>query len=270
MTSRLPLLGLLGLLLSIGTASGQTPVSVRPALSVFATSAPADPLPPKRIQVHFSPNGGVTNAVVEAIREAKKRIRIQAYSFTSQPIAKAIVEAKRRGVQVTAILDKSNRTAKYSAATFLKNQGAIVRIDDAHAIAHDKIILIDDNVVITGSFNFTAAAEASNAENLLVIVGLTDLFSRYDENFAEHLKHSRPYEEPESGFGVSSQPALADPSTLGESVGAPEPATIPPPAATETGKVVGHTATGLPIYEGPAGGRYHYSKSGKKVYEKKK
>jgi phosphatidylserine/phosphatidylglycerophosphate/cardiolipin synthase-like enzyme len=67
------------------------------------------------------------------------------------------------------ILDKTQRTDKYSSATFFLNQGIPVRIDAKHAIAHNKVMVIDGEAVITGSFNFTKTAEENNAENLLII-----------------------------------------------------------------------------------------------------
>jgi len=91
---------------------------------------------------------------------------MQPYSFTSAPIAKALVDAKKRGVRVEAILDKSNRTDKYSAADFLANSGIPTLIDAQHAIAHNKVIIIDGEIVIGGSFNYTKAAQDKNAENV--------------------------------------------------------------------------------------------------------
>ena len=76
------------------------------------------------------------------------------------------MNAHKRGIKVEVILDKSQRTQKYSSATFLYNQGILVKIDAQHAIAHDKVMIIDGETVITGSFNFAKAAEESNAENL--------------------------------------------------------------------------------------------------------
>jgi phosphatidylserine/phosphatidylglycerophosphate/cardiolipin synthase-like enzyme len=72
-------------------------------------------------------------------------------------------------VKIQMLLDKSNRTDRYSAATFTQNYGIPTFIDDRHAIAHSKIIIIDGRTVLTGSFNFTKKAEQHNAENLLVI-----------------------------------------------------------------------------------------------------
>jgi phosphatidylserine/phosphatidylglycerophosphate/cardiolipin synthase-like enzyme len=95
---------------------------------------------------------------------------------------------------VTVVLDRSQRTAKYSSATFLSNAGIHTYIDAKHAIAHNKIMIIDEAVVITGSFNFTKAAEGKNAENLLVIRGDDALVKKYLANFEEHLGHSEKYE----------------------------------------------------------------------------
>lgn len=144
-------------------------------------------------EVYFSPRGGATEAVVAEINHARQEILIQAYSFTSKPIAKALLNAKKRGVKIDAVLDKSNATAKYSAATFLANAGIPVLIDAEHAIAHNKIMIIDRSVLITGSFNFTAAAENKNAENLLVLKGDRILIGKYIRNFDEHKAHSTPY-----------------------------------------------------------------------------
>lgn len=145
------------------------------------------------IRVNFSPNGGCTDAILKQINQAKQEILIQAYSFTSKPIAQALIAAQKRGVAITAVLDKSNWTQKYSAATFLKNVGIPVYIDDKHAIAHNKIMIIDNRVVITGSFNFTQAAESKNAENVLIIEDMPDLTRLYRENFQKHLRHAVAY-----------------------------------------------------------------------------
>lgn len=144
------------------------------------------------LQVYFSPHGGCTDAIVQHINGARKTILMQAYSFTSTPIAKALVDAHKRGVNVRAILDKSQRTEKYSGATFLYNAGIPVVIDDKYAIAHNKIMVIDGHTIITGSFNFTSAAENNNAENLLILQN-DELAARYTQNWQYHLSRSVPY-----------------------------------------------------------------------------
>lgn len=167
--------------------------------------------PPKRLFVHTQfdicqpagrprdrrlllPHGGATEAVVHELGNAKEEILVQAYSFTSTPIAKALVDAHKRGVKVTVVLDRSQRLQKYSSADFVNNAGIPTFIDAKHAIAHNKIMIIDGVALITGSINFTKAAEEKNAENLLVLKGDPGLVKKYLENFQEHLEHSERYE----------------------------------------------------------------------------
>jgi len=145
------------------------------------------------VQVCFSPGGGCTEAIVGELTKAKKEILVQAYSFTSQPIAKALVDAHKRGIRAEIILDKSQRGEQYSAADFTAHMGVPTYIDSAHAIAHNKIMVIDQETVITGSFNFTKAAEERNAENLLIIKS-PELAKEYLENWEKHKAHSEKYE----------------------------------------------------------------------------
>jgi phosphatidylserine/phosphatidylglycerophosphate/cardiolipin synthase-like enzyme len=108
---------------------------------------------------------------VECLNGAKQTINLQAYSFTSSAIHKALAEAHDRVVKVRLILDKSNQGDKYGGATYAPNHGIDIAIDRKHAISHSKIILIDRQTIITGSFNFTNAAEERNEENLVIIDG---------------------------------------------------------------------------------------------------
>ncbi len=160
---------------------------------VVGTSIAADHTYQTTVSVYFSPQGGITDAVVREIGTARKHILMQAYSFTSAPIAKALIDAKKRGVIVNAVLDKTNETATYSSATFLANASIPVLIDDKHAIAYNKIMILDSATVITGSFNFTKAAEQSNAENLLILTDSPDLVQQYERNWTIHAAHSHPY-----------------------------------------------------------------------------
>jgi len=120
-------------------------------------------------EVAFSPDRGATELVVRTIESAHATIRVAAYSFTSVPIAKALAAASKHGVDVRVVVDKSNATARYTEVTFLANQGVPVRFDYRYAIMHDKFIVVDGATVELGSFNFTAAAEKHNAENVLVL-----------------------------------------------------------------------------------------------------
>jgi len=156
--------------------------------AAVAWSEPPEP----RWQVYFSPNDGATTAVIEALDAARTSVLVQAYSFTSAPIAKALALALARGVDVQVILDRRETGAKYSSADFFAHAGIATLIDGAHAIAHNKVMVIDGETVITGSFNFTTAAERQNAENLLVIRDRA-LAARYVDNWRAHAEHSTRY-----------------------------------------------------------------------------
>ena len=151
---------------------------------------PARTAPP--IDVFFSPKGGCMDAILNELKNAKSSVRVQAYWFTSPSIAKAIVQAHKRGVKVEVILDRSRTEIENEQANVIAQNGVPTFIDDKHTTAHNKLIIIDGNVVITGSFNFTDQSEDENAENLLVIrdKGIADKFI---VNWKAHAEHSGRY-----------------------------------------------------------------------------
>lgn len=158
----------------------------------FAGSVPAADLVLPHdtpVQVYFSPKGGAQEALVQEIKKAKESIFVQAYSFTSEPIIQALIKAHQRGVHVEIILDKSQATDKRSGTASVREAGIHTVIDRRHAIAHNKIMIIDQDTVVTGSFNFTKSAEEKNAENLLVVRS-PELARLYLENWKRHREHS--------------------------------------------------------------------------------
>jgi phosphatidylserine/phosphatidylglycerophosphate/cardiolipin synthase-like enzyme len=152
------------------------------------------------IRACFTPGEDCTGLIVAEIAAARSEVLVQAYSFTSPPIVKALVDAKKRGVDVRVIIDKSNICKKADcenkgqiAANTLRIAKVPVLVDDAHAIAHNKVMVLDGQRVITGSFNFTKAAQERNAENLLVVADPA-LSRRYAEIWRRHASHSDAYE----------------------------------------------------------------------------
>ena len=180
------------LLLAAGAVSAEGPapasVSAIPAAKPRISSQ-------THIRVYFTPGDSAESAIVDQLLGAKDSILVQAYSFTNPAIASALVGARERGVKVVLLLDKSHRTQKYSAADFTTHGGVETLIDDRHAIAHNKIMIIDGQIVITGSYNFTKAAEKSNAENL-VIIESPEVAGKYLQNWQKHHRHSQPYRKP--------------------------------------------------------------------------
>jgi phosphatidylserine/phosphatidylglycerophosphate/cardiolipin synthase-like enzyme len=142
-------------------------------------------------EVRFSPRGGCTELVVREVGSAKKSVHVLAYSFTSAPIGDALLAAHRRGVDVSVVLDAGERHAPRCQGPRLGAAGVMVAYDAKHSIMHDKVVLVDDGEVLTGSFNFTASAEHSNAENLLLLRD-SDLARRYAAEFDLHRAHAAP------------------------------------------------------------------------------
>ncbi|MBI1953977.1 MAG: DUF1669 domain-containing protein [Proteobacteria bacterium] len=119
------------------------------------------------IQICFTPNKKCQNLILSHIRSAQTSIYVQAYSFTDLEIGEALKDAHKRDVKVYLLLDKSNRDDHRSIARYVT--GIPIRYDSLQGIAHNKIILIDEKIIITGSYNFTRKAYTKNAENVLVL-----------------------------------------------------------------------------------------------------
>lgn len=170
------------LLLSTGFTGGMALVFVLRWLQHWLFTPPS-------VAVHFSPDGGCTNAVVNELLHARHEILVQAYSFSSKPIAEALIAAKKKGVHVEILMDHSNEQEPYSDLHWFLEAGLEPKIDTKHAIAHNKVMIVDKKTLITGSFNFTNQAEAHNAENLLVLKGHPELIASYRAAFESHKAH---------------------------------------------------------------------------------
>ncbi|MDI1301981.1 MAG: phospholipase D family protein [bacterium] len=130
----------------------------------------------------FSPHGQSLPLVLKTIQSAQKEILVAGYTFTSKPVSVALLEAHKRGVSVSVVVDeKSNR--HFTAAQFLANAGVPVRTDSHYPIMHNKFIVVDGVTIETGSFNYSAAAANKNAENVLVIHGAPDLAGSYAQEW---------------------------------------------------------------------------------------
>jgi phosphatidylserine/phosphatidylglycerophosphate/cardiolipin synthase-like enzyme len=150
--------------------------------------------------VAFSPDGGGEQIIVQAINAARSRILVQAYGFTDRAILSALAQAKARGVDVRVILDKTNdrsggNESRYSGATYMLNAGVPVWTDYKPAIAHNKVMIIDGQEVITGSFNFTSSAQRRNVENVLILNNVPQLAAVYTKDWVWRLGESRVFQK---------------------------------------------------------------------------
>jgi phosphatidylserine/phosphatidylglycerophosphate/cardiolipin synthase-like enzyme len=103
------------------------------------------------------------------IRGAKDRIYVAIYSFTSDRLAEALIEARRRGVDVRVVMERREANVTGSEYPRLLGAGVDVRLDANPGLMHHKFMVIDGEIVVTGSYNWSAAAEERNDENLVVI-----------------------------------------------------------------------------------------------------
>ncbi|ALR07857.1 phospholipase D family protein (plasmid) [Xylella fastidiosa] len=164
-------------------------------IAVTATSAiAAQPLPAgATYDVGFSPaadSASAQDVVLRAIDSARSSIFVVAYSFTSKPIATALLAAHRRNVKVAVVADSGQNTKSYSAVWFLANQGVPVRLNDRYQATHHKFMVIDGLHVETGSFNYSSAAANRNAENALVLWNAKPLADRYGAEWARLWQES--------------------------------------------------------------------------------
>lgn len=161
---------------------------------------PATSIGQAEVRTYFSPNGGIRDAIVEAVAGARKRIRFMAFTFTEDAIAKAMIERHKDGVDVEGIFDScliDSRSQYYA----LRSAGIRAWRDGNQALMHHKVIIIDDEIVIMGSYNFTANAESSNNEALAIILShklASDYLAEYARLRKAALKNRNlpPYDHP--------------------------------------------------------------------------
>lgn len=157
------------------------------ALQGGSRTAPAG----EGVEYAFSPNDGAEQLVLKVINSSQKELRVMAYSLTAAPVIRALIAAKKRGVDVAVLADhKQNVDADHSgkgraALSALVNAGVEVRTIRAYAIYHQKVILRDGVTLETGSYNFSAAAAKSNSENVLVLWHNPQAVAGYRQRF-EH------------------------------------------------------------------------------------
>jgi phosphatidylserine/phosphatidylglycerophosphate/cardiolipin synthase-like enzyme len=147
------------------------------------------------LRLAFTPEHDADVLIARAVRAAQKQVLVQAFSFTNKLIGRALVDAHRRGVQVVVLADRGQfERGNAFVVADLKSAGIKVLLDGAHEAAHNKVMIIDngleENVVVTGSFNFTRAAQRDNAENVLIFTGNAALAKAYADNWAHHRAHA--------------------------------------------------------------------------------
>ena len=162
-------------------------------------SQAAEPGAAGKVEVGFSPEGSALALVLKTINSSTKTLDVMAYSFTSADVTRALINARRRGVQLRVVVDEkqnlSSQGSKYavSALSSLVTAGAEVRINGNYAIFHDKVIISDGAHVQTGSYNYSKAAANSNSENVVVMWGSPALATQYSAHFKSRWSNAKPF-----------------------------------------------------------------------------
>ncbi len=120
-------------------------------------------------EVYFSPDGGAANHLIYWLDRSNKSVCAMIYSFTNDDIAAAFIRAQQRGVDIKISMDQQEHTVKGSEYQTLLNNSIPIRVDERSGLMHNKVAVIDGKVVITGSYNWSNAAEERNRENLIII-----------------------------------------------------------------------------------------------------
>jgi phosphatidylserine/phosphatidylglycerophosphate/cardiolipin synthase-like enzyme len=140
------------------------------------------------VEVAFTPGDAIDRLVIAAIGRARREVLVHAYTFTQRRIAQALVAARRRGVSVSVLADREQaRSVPHNVLPELVAGGVDVWLDGNFQAAHNKVIVIDADgahpTTITGSYNFTIAAQRHNAENVVVLRDNAAVAKAYRDNW---------------------------------------------------------------------------------------
>jgi phosphatidylserine/phosphatidylglycerophosphate/cardiolipin synthase-like enzyme len=120
-----------------------------------------------QVENYFSPVDSVTQKLIQSVQSAKRSIRFIIFTYTDRDLAAAMIERMQAGVDVQGVIE--NRGASQGALVPLFCAKVPVKVDGNKYTMHHKVIIIDDGIVITGSFNFTRSADTANDDNVLII-----------------------------------------------------------------------------------------------------
>ena len=140
------------------------------------------PVQDSDILIYFSPDDDIEKVILKTIRSAKKSIHFMAFSFTSDAIGEALIASYKKGVPVLGLFEKKGSLSSYSEYIKMKIEGLPVKRDRNRHAMHHKVMIIDEEKTITGSYNFSKGAGSKNDENMLIITN-REIAGAYLEEF---------------------------------------------------------------------------------------
>jgi phosphatidylserine/phosphatidylglycerophosphate/cardiolipin synthase-like enzyme len=171
-----------------------------------------------KTEVYFSLSDNPQKEIIKDINQAETSINIAMYTFTDKEIALSMANAQQRGVKVRVYLDRSQIGSTYSISRFLVQNGIKVRISTNNYIMHNKFAIIDNHLLLTGSYNWTFAANNKNEENLMVIDD-PEIIEIFQNQFVNLWTHKYSPERTKALFNKAKVDILT---------------VFPPPAQSET------------------------------------
>ena len=133
--------------------------------------------------VYFTPSNACENNIIYLLNNAKQQIDIAVYSITNDNLASAIKDAHKRGIKIRILTDKTQAENTSSKTVHLRNAGLNIKVHSKHRIEHNKFVVIDNQVVMTGSYNWTTSATLKNSENCLKIWNDDTTVLEYQKRF---------------------------------------------------------------------------------------
>jgi phosphatidylserine/phosphatidylglycerophosphate/cardiolipin synthase-like enzyme len=143
-----------------------------------------------QIETFFAPDDAPQTRIAELINSAQHSVHIMAFAFTADPIAQAVISAHQRGLQVSGVIETGQAENSGSDFQSLVDAGVDLRLDGNPRNMHHKVIIIDDQIVIFGSYNFSRSAEERNDENLLIIHS-AELAAEFEAEFELIYKNAQ-------------------------------------------------------------------------------
>ncbi len=152
-----------------------------------------------KVEVFFSATDGCKDKIIKSINSAQKSIKIAIYHITSREIMQALIDAKKRGLDIKIVADGEQAKDKFSKVSLLIKEGVDLKITDYSTRKkrfltpkmHHKFMIIDRKYVMTGSFNFTASAEELNDENCVFIYDSVEVVEKFEREFERLWKISQ-------------------------------------------------------------------------------
>lgn len=137
----------------------------------------------KDLQIFFSPSNRCENSIIKLINQSEERIDVVVYAINNDDIVEALKKAQNRGVKIRILTDRLQASNKYSKVRELYNYGINIRVHSKHKIEHNKFAVFDNNVAMTGSYNWTNPATEKNSENCVFFFRDRDAIEKYQNRF---------------------------------------------------------------------------------------